>query len=238
MGRVKKDTGSKPETWSPGRTLFENPAFPKPADEAILAAANHLKITDEKRKSDFTEQVRFVARRYWELRQDVVGRPPAKWYRSKITALEKAAGDLLKLLQEPSGTAFSYLEFRMQRDMGRPLRYGGSAEQQSFEKLLEEFLATCKASKFEGKEGAKPHTHLKMICWGLAGIWSEFTDKKFPRSLETADDQKESIKSDVSPKKSFISPGPYFVQLMLEAIDPAVTTRQIISALKLKPLDE
>jgi hypothetical protein len=174
-----------------------------------------------------------VARNYWELRQDVVERPASSWYRSNVKAVEKAAGELLSLLRRPSGTALSWLTILTQQYMGRPLRRGGVAEQESIEQLLEEFEAVCKRCRFKGTPGAKAHAHVRELCWNLAEIWSKFTGKRFPRNLTTADSSKTTVDGRVRSKELvLVSPGPRFVQEMAHRIDQEITVSQITTTLR------
>ena len=162
----------------------------------------------------------------------MVERPPAEWYRNKIGAIRKATDGILALIREPTGTGLSQLRFETLRSMGRPLRGPGP---DSIEQLLEDLSATCRRCRFSAQRGAIAHTHLRSTVAELADIWTKYSNRPFTRNFTTADNRRERNGCSIAMtghEDAFIAPGPHFVQIMMQHIDPNVPLSLIRTALR------
>ena len=214
-------------------------------DFDLNVAIDYLKIDGEKEKNALKEKLQSVARDYWELRQDIVDRPPAAWYRDKLNAVEKAAKDLLSLLKEDSGTALATLESTFARQLNWQLRRRSLApnahpsapnRQPSLEEILEWVLIGCGRSVIKTRGGARKQNHMRTAVSGLVDIWCKFSKKPFPLNLQTHPEETRSNGQDAAKNETekyvFTAPASYFVQLVMECIDPKVTLAEIATALR------
>jgi hypothetical protein len=147
--------------WKPARgpfimRLLEDPTLPTLQDDVVCTAAEHLKIVDDKKRTILREQLRQIVRDYWELRRDIVERPPQRWYRDNIKAVGKAANNLLILLQDCSGTALMRLEREVSRSLNMELRQRSSpsSQKQSIKNIVEGLKVICDRLVFVEKPGA------------------------------------------------------------------------------------
>ena len=236
--------------WRPARGPFtsrlsEDPALPTLQEDVVRTAASHLKVLDdEKKKEILRQQLKQIVRDYWELRHDIVGRPPQRWYRTRIKDVGNAANKLLTLIREDFGTALMRLARELPRTLNLQLRQRSSpsTQNQSIENILEGLKAICdqltvvkRPGAITGKSGAKNLVHIKLAVTALIRTWESFMNVKFPITLTAADntatvDRKKSAKD--GGKSAFTSPGPYFVQVIMQLIDPDVTVSQIATALR------
>jgi hypothetical protein len=231
-GKKGQDLGP-PQDWVPGRTLHSITEMRLTAED-ISEAQQLLAVSDEQKRATLAEELQSIARRYWEQRRDSE-RPSAKWYRTRIGKVQKRAESLLKLLREPHGTGFSQLKFQTERHLGLPLLGGHTQEPRSIEQLLDDFVGACNACKFTSVKGAPEQAHIKTAVASLRDIWINFTGKKFPLNLQSADNRKDLGGRRVAERNSaeaFTSPGPRFVQVMMRKFDPNVPISRIGSALR------
>jgi hypothetical protein len=222
-----------PEKWGPGRTLDSIIEMRLTADD-LSEAARLLAVEDEKLRIELAEELQSVARLYWERHRDAA-RPSAKWYRTKVGAIQKSAENLLKLIREPRGTALVGLKYLTQRRMGRLLLGGPAEEPLSIEQLLDQFVSTCKSCTFKSDKGAPPIADIKAAVAALREVWIKFTGKEFPLNVETGENRRDRGGRLVAEKghaRAFISPGPRFAQVMMQRIDPNVRWNSIRTAVR------
>jgi hypothetical protein len=232
VGKSKATLASL-EEWAPARTLFNGSELYLTSSDAA-DAAQLLTVTDAQIQVELAERLQSIARRYWEKHRDAQ-HPPATWYRTQVAQIQRNIEAALALLRNAKGTALSQLKFRTERGMGRSLR-GSSfgAEPHSIERLLEEFVATCNACAYSSPKGAPKRSDIKVTVASLREVWLEFSSKKkLALNLTVAKNNKDrggqqAEESDLV----FIEPGPRFIQVVLQKIDPRVTISAISVALR------
>ena len=218
------------EEWRPYRS-FEDLELPDLPEGTLPAALELLEIENDIDTAQLCEWLRLVIRDYRVEHRAVVERPPAKWYRSKVEAIRKATDHLLVLIRERTGTGLSPLRFETSRLMGRPL-HGGP---ESIEGFLEDFSAACRRCRFSAQKGAIAHTHLRSTVAELVEIWSEYSSRPFRRNFKTADNRRLTNGRPIAVAghaDAFLAPGPHFVQVMMQRIDPSVPLSLIRTALR------
>ena len=151
--------------------------------------------------------------------------PPSSWYDGHVKPLLTATEGLLKIIRKPvKGSGRTFLKWRIQGRMHRPLM-GLPTDPESLEQILEQFRLACLdcAPKTKGKPGAKKQSHIEEAVRDLSKLWEELSGKPVPMSLDSEGH---------GSKQEFISPGPRFCQVVLQSIDPDVSTSQIETALR------
>jgi len=230
---TKGQSSGPPEKWTPGRTL-DSITEVRLSAEDVSEAAQLLAVTNDQIRANLAEVLQSTARRYWEQHRDSE-RPAANWYRTKVGRIQKKADNLLKLLQEPHGTALALLRFRTEQRMGLQLLGSVRQEPLSIEQLLNDFVAVCKSCTFKAPKGAPEKAHIKAAVASLMEVWIEFTDKPFPLNLKLADNRKGRGGRRFDEQDSddaFTSPAPLFVQTMMHRIDPNVGVAALKTALR------
>jgi hypothetical protein len=228
-----KATEVSPEVWAPAQTLYNaSELFLTPAD--IGDAAQLLSITDEQIHVEFAECLQTIARQYWRQHLDA-RRPPAAWYREHVAQIQMNIEAALALLRSAKGTALSQLKFRTYQRMGRPLRGLEKTDPCSVECILDDFVATCNSCTFTATRGAPKKNDIKTAAASLRKVWIQFTGKHFPLNLSMADNRKDRaglLANDQAPDDIFTSPGPRFVQVIMQRIDSKVSDAAIRTALR------
>jgi hypothetical protein len=220
--------------WRPSGGLFPDPTLPKLTEDDISAAATLLQIADKARREYLAERLQAVARDYWRQYRNVVERPSASWYRSKVQGVRDATDELLMRLREPTGTAFTTLSWQAQRFTGHQL-LGGSTRPESIEQLLEALKLACEKCRYTPPRGPMEHTYVKCAAQALVDIWSEFTNKPFPLNLTRGDNRRDRSGRPVAEDgvaDAFVAPGPWFVQTVIQRIDHDMPVSLIATALR------
>jgi hypothetical protein len=97
-------------------------------------------------------------------------------------------------------------------------------------------LKIHQATDTPGKRGAIKYSHVHNIAHNLSDIWKEFSGKPLAKTFEAA--PRGQIKKNgrlVAPAggfEEFISPGPRFVQVVIQQIDSCVPLTLIRTALR------
>jgi hypothetical protein len=221
MARVKKDYSS----WQPWGA-FEDPNSVRQISKRVVAAViQRFTITGELEISRLEDLVSSVAWSYLSTQRELAA-PPPSWYREHITPLLNATDALLKVIRKPvKGSGRAFLKWRTERSMNRRLT-GGTGDRESIEEILEQFRSVCTQSlkdSRKGKRGAKREEHVEAAVRDVAQLWEQLFGTPVLMNLETGDHK--SV-------KEFTSPGPLFCQLVLQGIDPDVSTSQIETALR------
>lgn len=228
----RRNADDRPEDWEPGRT-FDSIKEMRLAADDLVEAARLLSVTDQ-RITELSNELQEIARVYWERRREWE-RPSADWYRQKVGRIERAAEKLLTLIREPQGTALFQLKVLTQRRMARRLLGGSGGHSSSIEELLNDFVNVCKSCHFNAAKGAPPKMHLKEAVAALRTTWIRFTNQEFPLNLEVAENLKERdgrVVAEPGPASRFTSPGPRFVQVVMQRIDSSASWTAIRSALR------
>jgi hypothetical protein len=212
----------KESEWRPwGFDDFES--ISEISEEVLSAAMQALKACSNAQRDVLRTSFRDVATSYWRTRREIE-RPGPKWYRQQIKPVQKATARLLSLLREPAlGTGRAALVSLTKLRLHRSLR--GSTEPESIEQLLEGLNNVCnECLRFKGSAGAKEQSHVEGSVRELTARWRKLTGKRMSLSLDT----------DIGPSKrqQFTSPGCLFVQIIMQAIDPRLTTSEIATALR------
>ena len=219
------------EDWRPFRT-FRDLELPEVPESTLSAALESLEVNHAKAIAQLRERLKIVIRDYWVEHRAVVERPPAKWYRSKVEAIRKATDHLLLLVREPTGTGLAQLRIEISRSLGRGLRGGGP---ESIERILEDLSAASRRCRYSTKRGAIPHTHLRRTVAELTEIWTEYSNRPFTRNFKTADNRRYKNGRPIAVTghaDAFLAPGPRFIQVMMQHIDPGVPLSLIRTALR------
>jgi hypothetical protein len=212
---------SKESTWRPWG-FDDYVSVPKISDEALSSAMKSLNVTEDAQRADLTARFHEVSVSYWRGKRDFAT-PGPKWYRQQIQPIQKATNKLLSLLTEPAeGTGRSALVRLTKMRMHRNLR--GPTDPDSIEQLLETFKGVCdECLRLKGSAGAREQSHVEEAVRELAAIWRDVTGTPLGLSLDTG----------IGPsKREFSYPGPFFIQTILQAIDPVLTTAEIGTALR------
>jgi hypothetical protein len=115
--------------------------------------------------------------------------------------------------------------------MGRKLRGGPD----SIEQILEYLSAACQRCRFSTQTGPITHTHLRSTVADLADIWAKYSSRRFTRNFKTADNRRDKNGRPIAVAghaDAFVAPGPRFVQVMMQHIDPGVPLSRIRTALR------
>ena len=227
--RVLSD--SRYEDWRPFRT-FQDLELPELPNGILSAALELLEIKDDRAVAQLQEQLRFVIRDYWVEHRAVLEQPPAEWYRSKVEAIGKATDGLLALIREPTGTGLWQLNFEVLRSTGRALRGPGP---ETIEQLLERLSVICRPRKISTQRGPRAHTPSRSAVAELSEIWSKYSARCFTRNFKTADNRRDKNGRPIAVAghaDAFVAPGPRFVQVMMQHIDPGVPLSRIRTALR------
>jgi hypothetical protein len=193
-------------------------------DQAFEAALKHLNVSDAARRTDLRRLLKDVATSYWRTRRDIE-RPPPKWYREQIEPIKKATDQLLKVIRKPAeGTGQAALIHLTQFRMQRRLRDGNYLEPESIEQTLQRFSRVCaECLSLKGTAGARAQSHVQSAVHELAAIWKDVNGHPLGLSLDTATGRH---------GKEFTYPGPRFVQIVLQGIDPRLSISEISTALR------
>jgi hypothetical protein len=193
-------------------------------EQAFEAALKHLNVTDAARRTDLRGLFKDVATSYRRTRRDIE-KPPPKWYREQIEPIKKATDHLLKVIGKPAeGTGQAALIHLTQFRMQRRLRGGNYLEPESIEQTLQRFSRVCaECLSLKGTAGARAQSHVQSAVHELAAIWKDVDGHPLGLSLDTATGRH---------GKEFTYPGPRFVQIVLQGIDPRLSTSEIGTALR------
>jgi hypothetical protein len=211
-----------PRNWKPwGFDDYES--VREITEQAFEAALKHLEVTGKRRRTNLREQFKGVATSYWKARRDIE-RPPPKWYRDQIKPFMKATKQLLKVIGKPcEGTSQAALIRLTLFRMKRSLR-GSPVEPESIEQILQDFSRVCaECLRRRGSAGARPQSHVQSAVQELAAIWKAVDGHPLALSLDTATGHL---------GKEFTYRGPRFVQIVLQGIDPELSTSEIATALR------
>jgi hypothetical protein len=241
MPKQRKNAASKSkatlvshEKWAPARTLY-NVSERYLTSSDVADAAQQLLVTDPQIQVELAERLHSIARRYWEQHREAQ-RPPAAWYRTQVAQIQGNIEAALAVLRNAKGTALSQLKFRTEQRMGRSLRGSFGAKPPSIEQLLEEFVTTCNSCAYSSPKGAPKRSDIKVTVVSLREVWLEFSSKKkFALNLIVAKNNKDRGGQQAAEQESdlvFIEPGPRFIQVVLQKIDPRVTISAITVALR------
>lgn len=208
----------KDSEWRPWG-FYDHEPIPEIPESAFSAAMKLLKIEDAQR-ADFATDLQGVAITYWQMRRDVES-PAPKWYRQQIQPIREATTKLLRILQKPAeGTGRAALARLTKLRMERALRGSSYSDRESVEQLLENFIAVCdECLRQKGSAGARKQKHVQEAATELLAIWENTLSKRPGLSLTIHQGE-------------FTYPAPRFVQIVLQAIDPEVSTSEIATALR------
>ena len=224
-------SNSRYEDWRPFRT-YQDLELSELPEDMLSVALELLEIKDDGAVQQLRERLQYVIREYWVKHRAVVERPPAEWSRSQVAAIRKATDGLVVLIRKLSGPGLWQLRFETSRLMGRAVRGPGA---DSIEQLLEDLSTACQRCRFSAQRGAIAHTHLRSTVAELVDIWNKYSRMPFARNFKTADNRRERGGRPIAVTghaDAFLAPGPRFVQVMMQHIDPSVPLSLIRTALR------
>ena len=214
--------------------LYDHLRLPPPAEEAVSAALNELKISAEARSS-VREDIQEIVELYWRLKRSVE-KPEPQFYRLKNKSVRAAATRLLSHLRVERGKekelrALGSLPFWFERTRGRRLLGRGKAcPEESLVEQLEALVVACdRALPDKSAAGSKRQTHIERTAGQVVELWRKHTGKLVPMSFDASPDPKWKFGLD---QKAFSQPALRFVQLVLQGIDPSISVAQITTALR------
>jgi hypothetical protein len=203
--------------------LYDYKDFPEMSQKALEAALDQLKITERDRVAHFENLVGIARLDYWTMLR-TAERPSSEWYHKQIDPIKRTTEKLLKLIRQPLGiTPFEYLSSATRRTINRRLLRWPGEEHESFEELLQGFIRACELATPEENSGAPRMRHVAETVRCVVSIYQEFSGKRVSLSLSVANGRS---------GEEFISPGPRFVQLILQGIDPTLTMAEIGTGLR------
>jgi hypothetical protein len=216
------------ENWTPGNTLWEREEFNRYRDIPPSDLTKLIQISESEVPA-LNSKMKTIAYNYWAVKNDVVSKPSAAWYRSKLSAIEKAAQRLLEAIRDCKGTSRGALEYLFNKETGIDLV--GSFQRNSMEKYLLQLQGACKRAYPHRTVGAKETKHVKEAVKSLVEIWEFHNGRKFPTSLSTAPARRDG-EPESQHFEAFTNKAPNFVHQAMIRIDPEVSPSTVRTALR------
>jgi hypothetical protein len=185
-------------------------------EEAAFAEAMGLLKTPKEKWEVLEAQFKDVAITHAQLKRKVQLTPPAKWHREAIKPIRQAT---LKLLYSLRKFPERLVPLRLAHHS-----VSGATDLKAIETMLEELERLCaECLRRRGAAGAKEKVHVEEAVRMLTEIWDQQYGKPMALSLDRAEGEL---------PQEFTYPGPRFIQVILQSIDPACKSSEIKSALR------